>query len=318
MPGSICTRRLNDKLIVRICRELQIGRHVLDVRLLEEANAARDAERNVAPREFQLQFERVKVRAIEHRHLVQVAAFLAQFQHALRDEGRLLVGVAAGHEHRLAAGLFRRGEFLGELVDVRRDRGVRDGKNLRRAAVIDLDLVNLRAGIALGKFEDVAEVRAAPRVDALRIVAHHHHVLVLRAEQIDEVALELVRVLVFVHENELEAALVTLAHVLVLLQELEPEREQIVEVHHVRGLLALAIAVRPRLRSAARAARSNRIPARRLPATLRCVFTDIEMMSLTTSAFGKRVAFTSISASAMQVLSRSLESSRSRIVKSFR
>ena len=73
--------------------ELQVGGDVLDVGLFEEADAAGDAERNVAAGEFELQFERVEMRAIKHGHLIEVAAFLAEFQHALRNEGGLLAAV---------------------------------------------------------------------------------------------------------------------------------------------------------------------------------------------------------------------------------
>jgi hypothetical protein len=47
--------------------------------LLEEADAAGDAERDVAAREFELEFERVEVRAIKHGHVVQCHAFVAKF-----------------------------------------------------------------------------------------------------------------------------------------------------------------------------------------------------------------------------------------------
>ena len=81
-------------------------------------------------------------------------------------------------------------------------------------------------------------IRAAPGVDALRVIAHHHDVLMPRRQQVDQVALQLVRVLVFVHQDELEAPLVLLAHLLLLLHQLEPERQQIVEIHRVRRPLA--------------------------------------------------------------------------------
>ena len=67
----------------------------------------------------------------------------------------------------------------------------------------------------------------------MRVVAHDGNVVMPFCEQVNEVALEPVRVLVFVHEDELEAALVMFAHVRVLLQQPEPEREQVVEIHRV-------------------------------------------------------------------------------------
>jgi hypothetical protein len=59
-----------------------------------------------------------------------------------------------------------------------------------------------------------------------------------RGQQINQVALKLVRVLILVHEHELEAPLIQFAHVGVFLQQLEPEHEQIVEIHRVGGELA--------------------------------------------------------------------------------
>jgi len=56
---------------------------------------------------FQLQLQRVEVRAIQHRHLAELHSFLPQLEHALRDERRLLGGIVAGHQHRPGARLAR-------------------------------------------------------------------------------------------------------------------------------------------------------------------------------------------------------------------
>ena len=75
----------------------------LDVGLLEETEAAGDAERNVAAGQLELQFQGVEMGAIEHRHLVQIDSLLAQLQHALGNKGGLLAAVAASDQHRLDA-----------------------------------------------------------------------------------------------------------------------------------------------------------------------------------------------------------------------
>ena len=192
------------KFIARIDRELEIGGHVLDVRLLEETDAARDTEWDVASREFELQFERVKMRAVKHRHAVQFRALFAQFEHALSNERCLFGGIAAGDQDRLAAGFPRGRKSLGVLVNVGGDRGVGDVENLRRAAVIGLDPVNGGVRIAVGKLENVFVIRPAPRVNALRVIAYHHHVVMPRGQQINQVALQLVRVLIFIDKDEAE------------------------------------------------------------------------------------------------------------------
>ena len=225
-------------LVARIDDELQVGGGVLDVRLLKEPDAAGDGEGDLALGELELQFQRMKVRSIQHGDLAHAHAFVVQFQHALRDEGGLLRGVHARDQGRFHAGLARGRQFLGKLIAVGGDGGVGDLEDLGRAAVIGLDLEHPGPGITIRELQDVQEIRPAPGVDALRVVAHHHDVLVARGEQVDEVALQLVGVLIFVHEDELKAALVMFAHVGMVLQQLQPQRQQVVEVHAVGGALA--------------------------------------------------------------------------------
>src|SRR5665213_678159 len=74
---------------------------------------------------------------------------------------------------------------------------------------------------------------AAPGVDALRVVADDRDVVMPRGNQIYQIALQLVRVLILVHKDELKTPLIMFADVRVFLQQLEPEREQVVEVHAV-------------------------------------------------------------------------------------
>ncbi len=68
------------------------------MRLLEEADAAADAVGDAAPREFELQFERVVVRAVEHGDLFERHALVAQLKDARGDERRLLIRVARADE----------------------------------------------------------------------------------------------------------------------------------------------------------------------------------------------------------------------------
>ena len=62
-------------------------------------------------------------------------------------------------------------------------------------------------------------------------------------EQVNQVALQPVGVLVFVHEDELEPALVMVAEVRVVLEQLEPEREEVVKIHPVGGPFAGGVAL---------------------------------------------------------------------------
>ena len=127
--------------------------------------------------------------------------------------------------------------MFAKLLDVCRDRRVRHLQNLRDAPVIHLNLKHLRVRIAFRKFEDVLEVRSAPRVNRLRIVTHHHHVPVIASEQIDEVSLDFVRVLIFINENKLELTPIKFRDAFVLLKHRQRLLEQVVEIHRVGRLL---------------------------------------------------------------------------------
>ena len=135
-----------------------------------------------------------------------------------------------------------RGQLLGELMRVGGDGSVGEPQDFGRAAVIGFDAINRGPVIALGEFDDVFKVRAPPRVDALGIVSDHHEVAMPPGQQIDQLALDFVGVLIFIDEDELKPPLLVLAHGGVFPQQLEPEHEQIVEVHAVAGFLARGVA----------------------------------------------------------------------------
>ena len=78
-------------------------------------------------------------------------------------------------------------------------------EDLRRRAVVHGEVEPPRVRVALLELEDVREVRAAERVDALRVVADDAEVPVLARDEVDDVALQPVRVLVLVDEHVPEA-----------------------------------------------------------------------------------------------------------------
>ena len=112
---------------------------------------------------------------------------------------------------------------------------------LRGAAIVDLNFIDLGAGIALGEIKDVFKVCAAPRVNALRIVTNNHHVLVPRAEQVNELRLQSVGVLVLIHQHKLESTLVQLAQIILPEHQLQPQHQEVIKIHHPVGLLARGV-----------------------------------------------------------------------------
>ena len=93
----------------------------------------------------------------------------------------------------------------------------------------------------LFKAEYVLYIRAAPAVYALVIVAHNAKVAVLSAQHFNKPVLRHVGILIFVHENILEAVLVLFKHLGALFKQLYRFHEQIVKVERVSGHKAALI-----------------------------------------------------------------------------
>ena len=216
-----------------IYAQAQERHHVLDVQLLEHAHAARDAERHAVARQRELYVDRGVVRAVEDGDVaVRYAALLVQGGDEAIDD----LGLRPSVEHVVQARLRRvagaeRAQGLLELVPHVLHHAVRHVEYRGHGAVVALELYDAASAPALGEAHNVLELRAAPRVDALEVVADDHDVSVPGGEDVGELGLERVRVLVLVHEHVEEVLLQEGAHSLVLAQKAQAVDEQVVEVH---------------------------------------------------------------------------------------
>ena len=143
---------------------------------------------------------------------------------------------------------------------------------------------------ALRELHDVLDLRAAPRVDALEVVADGHDVVVSLGEDVGELRLKPVRILVFVDENVEEVLLQHLAYPVLRLEELEAIFKKVVEVHRVSSFRAAYF-------SATFAISSGSTPAVfvcHLAAIISIGFDSFaasEIIFATTSFFGKSFGF---------------------------
>src|SRR4029450_9837959 len=101
-----------------------------------------------------------------------------------------------------------RGQFLAKLTLVGTNRGIRDIKDFRNAAIVCLDLEDLSLGMLGGELQDIFEIRAPPRVNSLRVFPYDHDVSVAPGNRIYQLRLNAVGVLIFVHENVTELVLI--------------------------------------------------------------------------------------------------------------
>ena len=135
-------------------------------------------------------------------------------------------------------------QALGLAAGVVGHHRVGRGKDVARGAVVLLQAHHVGVRVVLLKIQDVLDVRAAPAVDRLVVVAHDHEVAVARGQEVGDRVLDVVGVLVLVHADLAEAVLVALEHLGAAAQQLEGLDEQVVEVHGVGlGQAAVELAV---------------------------------------------------------------------------
>ena len=231
------------KLVAGVHEKTQVREHVLDVDLLEDADARRYAERNLRARERHLHIDRLVVAAVEDRHVAPAVAEVVILAHPAENLVRLRAPVVEFADAGLLALAASRGpERLLELVGSVSHHDVCDIEDAGNGTVVALELHDAAPFPALRELHDVLDLRAAPRVDALEVVADGHDVAVSLGEDVGELRLKSVRVLVFVDENVEEVLLQHLAYPVLRLEELEAIFKKVVEVHRVelelsRGVL---------------------------------------------------------------------------------
>ena len=231
------------QLVPWIDEQPQKARHIFDMRLLEEADPGADFVGDAAARQLQLQLERVGVGPVEHRHLPQGHPLVTQIEQSGRDKGRLLLDIPCRNQRRPES-LTRtnRFELPGKLAHIVRDRGVGQGEDLRRRAVVAFEPKDLRLRIALLEEVQVLEVGASPAIDALRVVANDRQLAVAPRQQIEDLRLQEVGVLVLIDEDLLKLLLVERGNLRTVGQQPLPVDQQVVVIHPVPLTLELLIA----------------------------------------------------------------------------
>ena len=141
----------------------------------------------------------------------------------------------------LLAGLVLGAQRLAEAALVLGDQAGGGGQDMAGGAVVALQADDRRAGEIVLEAQDVVDLRAAPAVDRLVVVADAAQVLARLGEQAQPEILGDVGVLVLVHQHVAEAALVLLQHVRMLAPEAQAFEQQVAEIGGVQGLQPLLI-----------------------------------------------------------------------------
>ena len=193
--------------VARVLGQAQEREQILDVRRLDELQAAELDERDVAPPELQLEPGAVMPGAEQHRLLAQLEASLAVSEHLLHDIVDLLVFARHRNQARPVRSPAYRAQALGVALRGQLHDGIGGVQDRLGRAIVLLEPQH-RGGRRemTGEVEDVAHGRGAKAVDRLGVVADHGETAPIRLEPQQDFRLKRVGILIFVDQDEIEAA----------------------------------------------------------------------------------------------------------------
>ena len=239
-PGLVDDTAGGD-VVVRVDQRAHVGDDVLDLLAVVELQPAVNAVGRAGAYERLFQHARLGVGAVKHRHLPR-AVFLRLPPRHGGDVGGLVALVEGAVEGDLfaLAGLGPQRLFLAAAVVG--DDLVGGVEYVGGRAVVLFQFDHFGVGKILFKIEDVADVRPAPAVDGLVVVADHAEVALLAREQAHQFVLRGVGVLILVHQYVVEAVAVIGKHRRLAGQQFQRFEQQIVKVEGVVAAQALLVA----------------------------------------------------------------------------
>ena len=212
--------------------------------MVVERRALVDAVGNRARTEVVLEDFGLTVRAVEDHGLGPRSPGRTDPVAQVGDHriGLLAVGVGLQDADLLALVALREAVLL-HALRVADDHRIGRVDDRTRRAVVLLQLEDHRLGVVLAEREDVLDLRAAERVDRLRVVAHDADLAVVLREAADDDVLRVVGVLILVDEDVAELLLIAGQHLGRVAQQDVGLQQQVVEVHSAVALAALAVDV---------------------------------------------------------------------------
>ena len=219
-------------VIAGIDREAQVTQDVFDLLALVERRTAVNTVRDIPFTQLALERTALRIRTIQDRHIV-IAVLPMRCDDLQGHTFRFCAVVHIGFQVQRCSLLFLRIYLLVDLLAVLMYQRVSRIHDILRRAVVTLQFEHLRRGIYLPEIENITDVRPSERVDTLRIIAHHTDIILWFGEAFHEQELDIVRILVLIHQNILELLLVFLPHLGTAIQQPERVDQQIVKIHGI-------------------------------------------------------------------------------------
>ncbi len=218
---------LEGEVVGRLGQDPQIRDGVADLGALVKPQPADDPVGQAERDHPLLEGAGLKAGAHQDRHLRQRFASAAIGFDPVADQPRLFLGIPQrDHLHIVAGGVVTAGmQGLAEPALVMGDQAGGGGEDRRGGAVIGLQPDDCGAGKIPFEFQDVLDLRTAPGIDALIVVADAADVFMGLGQQPQPVILHQVGVLVFVDQDVAEGAVVMRQHLGVGFEEVGGEQQ---------------------------------------------------------------------------------------------
>ena len=222
-------------VVQRIEDEPHIRQHVLDLLAVVVAQAGQHLVGNALAGQAVFETPRLHIRAVQDGKIrvFQVRVVAHERADLLAGPAGFFAVVGSAVVFDLLTCRCLGPQFFRLAAPVAGDDAVGGLDDVGGGAVVLLQFDDLRPGEIFFKFQDVADVRAAPLVDALVVVAHHAQVAVLLRQQIDQSVLQHVGVLVLVHHDVFKLLLILQQRLFVALKQPHRIEDEVVEVHGV-------------------------------------------------------------------------------------
>ena len=229
--------------VVLISGHPQIAQGILDLHTVEEPCSAVDSIRKIFPEQSLLHGPGHIVGPVEHRHIpIGNASFMERFDLPGDPVRFACLAVGQATQHRIPRGSGGN-QFLFHPKPVFPNERVGRRQDFRSRAVVIHHQDGLGAGEMLVKFQQVFHISSPPGIDGLVRVAHHKQVLVVAAQHLHELVLDLVDVLKLVDHDIFQPLLPLELDVLVAMKDIQGELDEVIVVQAKALFLLVKVTV---------------------------------------------------------------------------
>ena len=250
LVADLAGRRVDDaaqtELVRRVLDHPQVGEHVLDLGAREEVAALVHAVRNARADECGGNVIRQDIVAVQNGEISPFSALLHALADGVRDVGSLALLAVRAMQTDFRTVTVVGPQFLALAADVVADNLVCGIQNVAGRAVILFQTDGFRVLELLFKLQNIRDRCTAELVDTLVVIADHADVLIITCQQAGEHILRVVGILILVHENIAELALIVFQHLGVVLQQQHGFHDNVVEIQRTglfHGLFVIAVDV---------------------------------------------------------------------------